>query len=76
MGIIGCSLGPLNFRGFKMEKKAANRLKIGSVKYIKRIFTNIFRLVEQPYPTQISSRAKFSKNPHVEGQNLDFFSKI
>jgi hypothetical protein len=30
--------------------------------------------LNQPWPTQIGSRATFLKNRHFEGQNLDFFS--
>jgi hypothetical protein len=29
-------------------------------------------LLNQPWPTQIGSRATFLKNRHFEGQNLDF----
>ncbi len=35
--------------------------------------TKISIMLDQPWPTQIGSRATFLKNRHFEGQNLDFF---
>jgi hypothetical protein len=33
----------------------------------------ILKRYNQPWPTQVGSRATFLKNRHFEGQNLDFF---
>jgi hypothetical protein len=51
----------------------------GNISYKKVIWwTKLFLIVfwftlVQPWPTRIGSRAKFLKNRHLEGQNLNFF---
>jgi hypothetical protein len=48
------------------EKEMNSELVLGH-------FQTKLETINQPWPTQIGSRAKFLKNCHLEGQNLDFF---
>jgi hypothetical protein len=58
-------MDPANFKNKMVFAKLFFRAKM--------FLLSFFYFLNQPWPTQIGSRATFLKNGHFEGQNLAFF---